>query len=185
MHIVYYTLSSYSTHSLTSSLSRRFTGQVKLHSILIRTSATASAPRTLKLFTNRDDLDFDSAEVRPPTQVLELSQTNELQEVPVRRALFNSVQSLTLFFADNFGSAYNNDGSDGSDDDDDDDDDEEEEEHPTRISYLAFRGEWMALGRAPINILYEAAPNPSDHKIKGTKISRVSDELGGRHGGVY
>lgn len=184
MHIVYYTLSSYSTHSLTSSLSRRFTGQVKLHSILIRTSATASAPRTLKLFTNRDDLDFDSAEVRPPTQVLELSQTNELQEVPVRRALFNSVQSLTLFFADNFGSAYNNDGSDGSDDDDDDDDDEEEE-HPTRISYLAFRGEWMALGRAPINILYEAAPNPSDHKIKGTKISRVSDELGGRHGGGY
>ena len=61
----------------------------------------------------------------------------------MRRARFNAVRRLTLFFPDNFG--------DGDED-------------VTRISYLGFRGEWTALGRAPQNILYEAAANPGDHK---------------------
>ncbi|KAI0013259.1 translation protein [Xylariaceae sp. FL0662B] len=128
-----------------------FTGQVKLHSILLRTSPSASAPRTLKVFINRDDLDFEAAEERPATQQLELAQTSEVQEVSVKRALFSKVQRLTLFFADNFG--------DGDED-------------VTRLSYLGFRGEWMPLGRAPTNILYEAAPNPSDHAVKGTAANR-------------
>ncbi|KAI1210470.1 PITH domain-containing protein [Annulohypoxylon truncatum] len=134
-----------------------FTGQVKLHSILLRTSASDSAPRSLKLFINRDSLDFDMAEELPPTQTLELSQTSEVQELPVKRALFSKVRHLTLFFEDNFG--------DG-------------EEDVTRISYIGFKGEWMQLGRAPAQILYEAAPNPNDHAVKGTGVNRMGEDVG-------
>ncbi|KAM5343059.1 hypothetical protein ACJ41O_014025 [Fusarium nematophilum] len=136
-----------------------FTAQIKLHSILIRTSPSASAPKTLRLFINRQDLDFSAAEESKPVQTLELSQTSDLQEVPVRRALFSNVQQLVLFFADNFG--------DGDED-------------VTRISYLGFKGEWTQLGRAPANIMYEAAPQPGDHKLKGTNVNQMGSGIGGR-----
>ncbi|KAK7978313.1 Galactose-binding protein [Apiospora saccharicola] len=140
-----------------------FTGQVKLHSILLRTSPSNSAPRTLKLFINRDDVDFDAAADLPPTQILELSQTGDVQELPVKRALFSKVTRLTLFIEDNFG--------DGDED-------------VTRFSYLGFKGEWMALGRAPAQILYEAAPNPNDHALKGTSSNAMGSGIGGRGPGV-
>ncbi|KAK8134706.1 Galactose-binding protein [Apiospora sp. TS-2023a] len=140
-----------------------FTGQVKLHSILLRTSPSDSAPRTLKLFINRDDVDFDAVADLPPTQVLELSQTGDVQELPVKRALFSKVTRLTLFIEDNFG--------DGDED-------------VTRFSYLGFKGEWMALGRAPAQILYEAAPNPNDHALKGTSSNAMGSGIGGRGPGV-
>lgn len=140
-----------------------FTGQVKLHSILLRTSDSDSAPRTLKVIINRDDVDFGVAEDAEGTQTFELSQTSEIQELPVKRARFNAVRRLTLFFPDNFG--------DGDED-------------VTRISYVGFKGEWMQLGRAPANIIYEAAANPGDHKLKGTSVNQVGSGIGGRGPGV-
>jgi len=127
-----------------------FTGQVRLHSILLRTSPSLSAPKTLKVFINDLDLDFGTASEKPPTQTFELSQTSEVQDVPVRRALFNTTRSLSLFFEDNFG--------DG-------------EEDVTRITYLAFKGDYMKLNKEPVSVLFEAAANPADHKsIVGTKM---------------
>ncbi|KAK1761317.1 PITH domain-containing protein [Echria macrotheca] len=144
-----------------------FTGQIKLHAILLRTSDSPSAPRTLKVIINRDGgLDFSTASDAPATQVFELSRTSQIQELPVRRAKFSAVRCLDLFFPDNFGS-------DGNDSDSDDD------EIPTRISYLGFKGEWMPLGRAPANILYEAAANPSDHKVKGADVNQMGSGIGG------
>jgi hypothetical protein len=61
----------------------RFTGQVKLHSILLRTSDSDSAPRTMKVIINRDDVDFGVAEETSGTQEFELSRTGEVQELPV------------------------------------------------------------------------------------------------------
>jgi PITH domain len=139
-----------------------FTGQVKLHSILIRTSNSSSAPKTLKAFINRNNIDFSTASDLPTTQEFYLSQTSDIQEVPVKRALFGKVQSLTLFFVDNFGLG---------------------EEEVTRVSYLGFKGDWMQLGKAPTNIIYEAAAQPGDHAIKGTSINKMGSSLGGgRHG---
>ncbi|CAK7209349.1 hypothetical protein SBRCBS47491_000413 [Sporothrix bragantina] len=143
-----------------------FTGQVKLHAILLRTSASASAPRTLHVFQNRDDLDFGSAEeeaeAKHATQTFELAQTSDIQEFAVKRAIFGQARRLTLFFSDNFG--------DG-------------EEDVTRLSYLGFRGEWMQLGRAPVNILYESAANPADHALKGTSVNQMGSNIGGGSGG--
>ena len=72
----------------------------------------------------------------------------------MKRALFGKVQSLTLFVEDNYG------------------------DDVTSISYLGFRGDWMQLGRAPTNILYEAAANPNDHKVKGTGVNQIGSRLG-------
>jgi len=141
-----------------------FTGQVKLHAILLRTSDSDSAPKTLKVLLNRDQgIDFSTAEDAPATQTFDLSRTNDIQELPVRRAKFSAVRCLSLFFPDNFG--------DGDED-------------VTRISYLAFKGEWMQLGRAPANIIYEAAANPGDHKIKGTSVNQMGSGIGGMGPGI-
>lgn len=115
------------------------------------------------MFINRDDLDFATAEESEGVQTFELSQTSEVQELPVRRARFGKVQRLTLFFPDNFGNG---------------------DEDVTRISYLGFKGEWMQLGRAPANIIYEAAANPGDHKLKGTAANQMGHGIGGRGPGM-
>jgi hypothetical protein len=67
------------------------------------------------------------------------------------------VQNLTLFVVDNYG------------------------DDVTRLSYLGFKGDWMQLGKAPSNILYEAAANPSDHIVKGTAVNQMGSHLGGGH----
>jgi hypothetical protein len=120
-----------------------FTGQVRLHSILLRTSPSPSCPKTLKVFLNADSMDFDTASDATPTQELSISQTSEVQEIPVKRAHFNTTRSLALFFEDNWSNG---------------------EEEETRISYLAFKGDFMKLNKEPVSVMYEAAANPSDHK---------------------
>lgn len=120
-----------------------FTGQVRLHSILIRTSPAPSSPKTLKLFLNADTMDFDTATEKEPTQTLEISQTSEVQEIPVKRVLFNTTRSLALFFEDNWGQG---------------------EEDESIVSYLGFKGDFMKLNREAVSVMYEAAANPSDHK---------------------
>ncbi|TWU71626.1 hypothetical protein ED733_001423 [Metarhizium rileyi] len=140
-----------------------FTAQVKLHSVLIRTSPSPCAPKTLHLYVNHDNLDFATAEDMDPIQKIELSQTSDVQEIPVKRALFGKVQRLVLFFVDNFG--------DGDED-------------VSRVSYVGFKGEWTRLGKAPTNILYEAAAQPGDHKVKGTSVNQMGSGIGGRGPGV-
>ncbi|KAI9711070.1 MAG: hypothetical protein M1812_007264 [Candelaria pacifica] len=141
-----------------------FTGSVKLHSVLVRTTPSPTAPQTLKVFANRDDLDFSAASSEQPTQTVHVSQTSEVQEIPLKRALFGGTQSLTLFFEDNHSHG---------------------EEEVTRISYLGFKGEFMRLNREPVNVLYEAAANPSDHKnIVGTANAMGGGIDGGGRDGI-
>ena len=133
-----------------------FTGSLKLHSLLIRTSSDSSAPKTLKLFSNKDDLDFSSAGDLVPTQSLELSQTSDIQEYPVKRTLFGNTYSLTLFVEDNYG------------------------DEVSRIFWIGFKGEFMSLSREPVEVLYEKAANPKDHVL----ASGVGEKgmSGTRHG---
>lgn len=84
-----------------------------------------------------------------------------MQEVPVKRALFNTVRSLDLFFEDNWSQG---------------------EEDETRVSYLGFKGEWMKLSREPVNVLYEAAANPQDHKLAAGVGQGLGSHIGGAGG---
>jgi hypothetical protein len=108
---------------------------------------------------NRDDLDFTTAADLPATQTLHLSQTSDMQEIPLKRALWNNTHAVTLFFEDNH--------SDG-------------EEDVTRISYIGFKGEWMDMGKAPVGFLYESSARLADHKIDGVK----DNNLGGSRLGM-
>ncbi|ETI21883.1 hypothetical protein G647_05952 [Cladophialophora carrionii CBS 160.54] len=121
-----------------------FSGSCKLYSLIIRTSDSDSAPQTLKLFRNRDDMDFSLASDLKPTQTLTLPKSNDVAEIPLNRALWNGTTSITLFFEDNHSGG---------------------EEEVTRIGYLGFKGDFMALNREPVHVLYEAAANPKDHKV--------------------
>lgn len=113
------------------------------------------------MFVNRDNLDFSTAADLAATQKLDLPQSNDAQEIPVKRALFNTVRSLDLFFEDNWSGG---------------------EEDETRISYLGFKGEWMKLSREPVNVLYEAAANPQDHKLAAGVGQRLGSDIGGAGG---
>jgi hypothetical protein len=79
-------------------------------------------------------------------------------EVPLNIALWNTTTSVNLFFEDNHSNG---------------------EEDVTRIGYLGFKGEYMALNREPVTFLYEAAANPSDHvAIQG--LSGVNQTMPGQ-----
>ncbi|CAI7587425.1 unnamed protein product [Penicillium pancosmium] len=122
-----------------------FTGQVKVHSLLIYTAPTPCAPKTLKLFKNRDDIDFSTASELSPCQTIEVPQPipgEDVFELPLNRALWNTTTSITIFVEDNW--------SDGDED-------------VTKIGYIGFKGQFMALNREPVNVMYEAAANPNDH----------------------
>lgn len=110
----------------------------------------------MKLFPNRDDLDFSTASDLKPTQTLELSQTSEIQEIPVKRTLFGNTYNLNLFVEDNF------------------------RDEVTRIYWIGFKGEFLAVNREAVEVLYEKAANPRDH----TLIQGVGDmaSQGTRHG---
>ena len=110
----------------------------------IRTSDTPHAPKKLKLFRNRDDLDFGTASDLNPTQTVDLPRSNEVAEIPLNRAHWNTTTSIDLFFEDNH--------SDGDED-------------MTHVFYLGFKGDWMAVNREAIHVSYEAAANPKDHTV--------------------
>jgi PITH domain len=135
---------------------------VRLHSVLIRSSTHASAPRTLALHANQPNLDFSTATDLAPTQLLSLAQSNDVIEYPVKRALFNSTRSLALFVGENWG--------DG-------------EEDVTRLRYLGFKGEWMRLSREPVSFLYEVAANPRDHTLAAGVKGGVGSSIHGAGGG--
>lgn len=137
---------------------RSFAGTVRLHSLLVRTSTGSTAPRTLKLFLNKSGMDFGGAADSAPTQTLVLSQTADVQEVPVKRALWNNTYSVTVFVEDNFG--------DG-------------DEEVSEMWYLGFKGEFMKLSREAVEVNYESAANPRDHKsIVGIKDGGMGSGLG-------
>ncbi|KAK2736003.1 hypothetical protein FQN57_000896 [Myotisia sp. PD_48] len=126
-----------------------FTGQVKLHSLLIYSPPTPSAPDTIKLFRNRADIDFSIASDLAATQTISIPQSltgadAAVLEIPLNRALWNATTSITLFFEDNW--------SHGEDD-------------VTQVGYIGFKGQFTALNKEPVTFLYEAAANPKDHSI--------------------
>ncbi|KAJ1835464.1 hypothetical protein LPJ63_001084 [Coemansia sp. RSA 2711] len=128
-----------------------FTSMVKLKSLFIWGGSGEAAPRTLRVFANRDDLDFDNVGDAEPTQTLELiDNAGQPPEYPVRTAKFGSTRSLTLHVPDNYGAEQ------------------------TSVYYLAFRGEWTELSETPVISVYELKPNAADHKTPNENLSHHS-----------
>ena len=126
-----------------------FTSAVHLKSFCIVAGEKDKGPSKVKLFVNRDDIDFDSARDLEPAQELDLIEDfNASIDFPVRPKKFKSVSSLTLFFPENFTG---------------------DEDEKTIMSYIGFKGEGTDLKRGVVDTVYEASAQLKDHtKVEGT-----------------
>eukprot|EP00934_Nitzschia_sp_Nitz4_P002110 Nitzschia sp. Nitz4//scaffold261_size27179//7971//8636//NITZ4_008207-RA/size27179-processed-gene-0.1-mRNA-1//1//CDS//3329544711//2110//frame0 len=119
-------------------------------------SEPCSPPKEVRLFVNRDDLDFDTARELEPAMKLELLPPHHFTEgtidYPLRPAgRFQHISSLTIFVVNN----YPGDG------------DDEEDEVSSFITYVGLKGQGTHARRGVVNAIYEAKPMPSDHKTPG------------------
>lgn len=149
-----------------------FTGNVKIYSIILRTGGEASnCPKTIKIFKNKTNLDFDNVNDSKPTFKIEHPQVGHLGEDEAEdtdessfvehylpRNLFQSTTQLSLFIENNW---------------------EDDEDELTKIYYIEIRGAFTSpLSKDPIITLYESAANPADHK------NLLANEVGGNHAGL-
>ena len=123
-----------------------FTAQIKLKSIAIL-GVESEAPDIVKVYANRDDVDFDTIDSISPTQefpLLENVPHGSIPEYPTKVAKFSSLHCLTLFFPSNFSGS-----------------------ETTRISYIGLKGEFLEINRDPVIALYEASADLADHPMTG------------------
>eukprot|EP00472_Partenskyella_glossopodia_P001550 CAMPEP_0197532680 /NCGR_PEP_ID=MMETSP1318-20131121/40596_1 /TAXON_ID=552666 /ORGANISM="Partenskyella glossopodia, Strain RCC365" /LENGTH=208 /DNA_ID=CAMNT_0043089319 /DNA_START=1 /DNA_END=627 /DNA_ORIENTATION=+ len=127
-----------------------FTVQVKIKSFSVIGGDDGSAPNAVKLWKNRDDIDFDNAEDVKCDQEFNLVYDKDGSvEYPVRMHRFNNASSITMFFPGNF------------------DDD------TTQINYIGLKGEGTQNKRAIVHAVYEARALESDHKsLLGDSVSK-------------
>eukprot|EP00250_Pteridium_aquilinum_P022703 c25583_g1_i1 orf=328-936(-) len=120
-----------------------FTTDVKIKSISIIGEGSGRSPSRMRAFINREDIDFSTAAAMTPIQEWELAENLQGElEYQTRYARFQSVASLILHFPENFGG------------------------ETTAISFIGLKGEATQLKRdAVANIVYEALPNPAEHKL--------------------
>ncbi|XP_074661371.1 thioredoxin-like protein 1 [Tubulanus polymorphus] len=87
-------------------ISLEFSQPVKLHSLKMYAPDDGTAPKTIKLFTNRPQtLDFDSAESMDAIQKIQLT-PDDVKEgtlIPLRYVKFQNVSSVSIFVNDNQG----------------------------------------------------------------------------------
>lgn len=121
-----------------------FTSDVKIKSISIVGGPDGTSPSKLRVFINREGIDFSDAEGMQAVQEWELAENLQGElEYQTRYSKFQSVGNITLHFPESFGG------------------------DTTQIRYIGFKGEATQLKRDVVaTIVYEIRPNPSDHKTK-------------------
>lgn len=134
-----------------------FTESVTIQSISVRSSGAASEerapPKTIKLFVNRDNLDFDTARELEPQATLELLPAHHFVEgsidYPLRPAgRFQSVSSLSIYFEDNYGG----------------------DDCATEITFVGLKGKGGGVKRRAVETVYESRGMPTDHKVPGDEF---------------
>lgn len=139
-------------------------GAVKLYSVILRTNGDRYCPRTIKVWKNASDIDFDSVDDRTPhfvaTHPLVGVAYHEPGTLPARleletgfvehhlpRHVFTGVSAVTLYVQDIHGS-----------------------EEQCQLHLVEFRGEFTELSREPVVALYEAAARPTDHPVEQSTV---------------
>lgn len=131
-----------------------FTEAVTIQSISIGNCSNSSetfSPRRIKLFTNRDDLDFETARELPPQQELELLPHIHFSEgtidYPCKPAgRFQGISSLTIFVVNNY---------------------DENNDSATEITFIGLKGKGTRMKRGVVHAVYETQGMYEDHKVRG------------------
>ena len=134
-----------------------FTEAVTVKSLAIRSvseGVEAAPPRRIKIFSNRDDLDFDTARDMEPDCKLELLPPFHFAEgtidYPLRPAgRFQNISSLTIMFLDNY------------------EEEEGDDEVSTVVTYVGIKGKGSRCKRVAVETVYESRGMKKDHKVKG------------------
>lgn len=123
-----------------------FIGSVKLQALTVIGGRDGSSPSKLKVFVNRDDVDFGMATEAQPVQEWDLVENlTGTMEYPTQVTKFNGVHSIDLYFPCNFGA------------------------DETEIWCIAFKGEFTERRREAVEAVYEARAFPKDHKVPGSE----------------
>lgn len=118
-----------------------FTTDVKVKSLNIIGGDEGSAPKTIYLYANRENLDFSVLEEYEPTQIIEgIENPLGLIEYPLKISKFSSVATLGIGIYDNHGASQ------------------------TEIKFIGLKGENIGTRAKPVITVYESRPNLSDHK---------------------
>ncbi|KAL7522167.1 hypothetical protein ACHAWX_006866 [Stephanocyclus meneghinianus] len=131
-----------------------------------------AAPRTLKVFVNRQNLDFETARDLEPTAAITLvsplhqwdtNHSGGTIDYPLRPAgRFQNVTEIALYFCDNYAMP---DGFGASNDLDDYDGDRV----PTEITYIGLKGKGTNVKRKAVEAIYETTGMTKDHKVPGAE----------------
>jgi hypothetical protein len=131
-----------------------FTHHIKLKAIGLVGGEGGQAPRTRKVFVNREggNMSFDDCEDGAPTQAWDLTEANTSGDIeyPTRMAKFASVTCVTIYLPDNFGA------------------------ETSLLYYLGFKGEvGMPVARdgGAVTAVYETRPQLSDHKSRADQLA--------------
>lgn len=132
-----------------------FTEAVTCQSISIRSvggSNETAPPRIIKLFCDRENMDFETAREMEPAMKLEILSPDHLPEAgtidyPLRPAgRFQNISSLIIFVESNY---------------------DDTEEAGTEISYVGVKGKGTKVRRAAVDCVYESQGMLKDHKVPG------------------
>lgn len=129
-----------------------FTAAAKIKSVCIAGDGDAQHPVEVRLFTNRDDIDFENGHELKATQVLALNVdvAGEI-DYPLRTSKFSSVHTLTMFFTRSVGG----------------------EDTECKIHYIGFKGENMKWKRGIVDAVYEVRPTAKALEDPATAAASV------------
>ena len=118
-----------------------FTASVKVTSICI-VGDGATCPRRMHVWANRDDIDFDNCEDVKPSHIFDIA-PNPLGEIqyPTDPIKFKNIHSLTLWISENHGGDQ------------------------TAVSFLGFRGAFIAPRVGVVVATYESRAQLADHRV--------------------
>ena len=120
-------------------------------------------PKSVKLFVDRDDLDFESARELPPAMKIELvppghDDGSGTIDYPLRPAgRFQNINSITLYFNENYSG--------------------EEENCQTEITYVGFKGKGTKMKRRAVQAVYETKGMLKDHKVPDDAMGSTANNL--------
>lgn len=148
-----------------------FREAVTVHSICVMNTAensgdgTRAPPRRIKLFVDRDSIDFETARelpenvLRANASAIDLVPPSHSEETatidyPLRPASkFQNIQSLAIFVQGNF---------------------DEEGQMGTEITYIGLKGTGTNLRRQAVEAVYETKGMKKDHKVPGGEYQAES-----------
>jgi hypothetical protein len=136
------------------------------------TTITTAAPRTVRIYVDRPNLDFETVRELEPTTTITLmppshqwstEHSSGTIDYPLRPAgRFQNISEIALYFCDNYDMPMGYGASSNMEDYD-------EDRVSTEITYVGFKGKGTNMKRKAVEAVYETRGMKKDHKVPGSE----------------